>query len=654
MCGFVGVFDPEQVNEELLRRMVSTIHHRGPDDRGVWCDAGAGVGLAHARLSILDLSSAGHQPMRSVIGRYVIAFNGEIYNHLSLRAELEKSALTTDPSPASKREETLWRGHSDTETLLAGFEAWGIEATVKKSVGMFAFAVWDRLTRTLTLGRDRLGEKPLYYGWQGRTFLFGSELKALRVHPVFRAEIDRDALVAFMRYSYIPAPKSIYSGIHKLLPGTLLRVRAGERADSKPVPYWSLLDEARQGLQTVFLGSDSEALEGLEAKLSRAVALQQIADVPLGAFLSGGIDSSMIVALMQAQSSRPIHTFTIGFDDHQYNEAVHARAVARFLGTDHTELYVTPEEAREVILRLPMLYDEPFGDSSQIPTFLVSQLARRSVTVSLSGDAGDELFGGYNRYAWARKLLKYPAPLRRMLAGGLTALSPSQWDRIYSAMQPMLPSSLRVRLPGDKAHKLAQVLEVDSDAAIYQRLISTWPNPDELVVGGHDSADLSKAWGELDEFGAPENRMMALDALNYLPDDILCKVDRAAMGVSLETRVPFLDHRVVEFAWRLPMHMKMRNGQGKWILRQLLYKYVPKELIERPKMGFGVPIDVWLRGPLREWAEDLLSETRLKRENFFNPAPIRQKWAEHLSGQRNWQYHLWNVLMFQAWLERQV
>jgi asparagine synthase (glutamine-hydrolysing) len=642
MCGFAGSLGHVACDENSLRRMVATLNHRGPDDRGLWFDQSAAIGLVHARLSILDLSAAGHQPMSSASGRYVIVFNGEIYNHLNLRGELEQSSRTLN-----------WRGHSDTETLLAGFYAWGIEGTLLKSVGMFAFAVWDKQTHTLTLARDRLGEKPLYYGWQGDTFLFGSELKALKAHPAFDAEIDRDALAAFMRYSYIPAPQSIYQGIHKLLPGTLLNVRAGKRNGSKPVPYWSLLGVARQGLQSQFTSSDAEALQGLEARLSEAVALQQISDVPIGAFLSGGIDSSTIVALMQSQSIRPIHTFTIGFDDLHYNEAVHARAVARHLRTEHTELYVTSEDALEVIPKLPMLYDEPFGDSSQIPTYLVSQLAQRSVTVSLSGDAGDELFGGYNRYAWTRKLLKVPVKLRRTLACLLTALSPAQWDRIYSAMQPMLLSSLRVRMPGDKAHKLSQVLAVDSDAAIYQRLVSTWAYPDAVVLGCRGLINLSQAWDELTDFDTPEHRMMALDALTYLPDDILCKVDRAAMGVSLETRVPFLDHRVVEYAWRLPLHMKIRNGQGKWILRQLLYKYVPKKLIDRPKMGFGVPIDAWLRGPLREWAENLLNESRLRQEGYFNSTAIRQKWLEHISGKRNWQYQLWNVLMFQAWLESQ-
>jgi asparagine synthase (glutamine-hydrolysing) len=642
MCGFVGSLGAGGCDENLLRRMVTTLHHRGPDDQGLWFDHSAAIGLAHARLSILDLSTAGNQPMSSASGRYVIVFNGEIYNHLKLRVELEHSEHAPN-----------WCGHSDTETLLAGFSAWGIEATLRKLVGMFAFAVWDTQTNTLMLARDRLGEKPLYFGWQGNTFLFGSELKALKVHPAFVAEIDRDALAAFMKHSYIPAPQSIYRGIFKLLPGTLLSVRAGKRTGSKSVTYWSLLDVARQGLGSPFTGSEIEALQGLEDRLFEAIALQQISDVPLGAFLSGGIDSSTIVALMQARSSRPIKTYTIGFHDLQYNEAAHARAVARHLGTDHTELYVTPEEARLVIPKLPMLYDEPFGDSSQVPTYLVSQLARRSVTVSLSGDAGDELFGGYNRYHWMRKLLKVPAPLRRLLACGLTTFSPVQWDKIYSAMQPMLPSSLRLRIPGDKAHKLSQVLGLDSDGEIYQYLASTWQYPDTIVLGGRGLTNPSQAWDELTDFDAPEYRMMLLDSLTYLPDDILCKVDRAAMGVSLETRVPFLDHRIVEYAWRLPLHMKIRNGQGKWILRQLLYKYVPKQLIERPKMGFGVPIDAWLRGPLREWAENLLNESRLLQEGYFKPGPIRQKWLEHLSGKRNWQCQLWNVLMFQTWLEAQ-
>lgn len=641
MCGFTGILGSGACDENTLRHMVSTLHHRGPDNQGVWCDPSAGIGFAFARLSILDLSPAGHQPMISASGRYVIIFNGEIYNHLTIRAELERG-----------KQAPGWCGHSDTETLLAGFEAWGIEAMIKRTVGMFAFAVWDKHNLTLTLARDRLGEKPLYYGWQGNTFLFGSELKALKAHPAFNRDIDRSALAAFMRYGYIPAPQSIYQGISKLLPGTILSLQTGEHSDTRPVPYWSLLDVARKGMQMPFAASDAEALTGLEIKLSEAVTIQQISDVPLGAFLSGGIDSSTIVALMQVRSLRPIHTFTIGFNEHHYNEAVHAKAVARHLGTYHTEYYVSPKEARAVIPLLPTLYDEPFADSSQIPTFLVSQLARRTVTVSLSGDAGDELFGGYNRYSWMRKVQRVPVLIRKLLADCITTLSPAQWDRMYALVQPMLPKSLQIRMPGDKAHKLVPVLAMGSAGAIYKQLTSIWANPDKLVLGGYETFSIVDKWNTLSDFGSSEHRMMALDLLTYLPDDILCKVDRAAMGVSLETRVPFLDHRVVEYAWRLPLNMKIRDGQSKWILRQLLNKYVPKELTERPKMGFGVPIDSWLRGPLKEWVEELLNESRLRQEGYLNPGPIRQKWADHLSGKRNWQYHLWNVLMFQAWYEQ--
>jgi len=639
MCGLTGVFGVgTDARPDRVSAMAAALRHRGPDDADVWCDEAAGIGIGHTRLAIVDLSAAGHQPMRSASGRYVLAFNGEIYNHDTIRAEL-----------AGEGRAPAWRGHSDTETLLAGIEAWGIAATITKVVGMFALAVWDAREGALTIARDRLGEKPLYYGWQGSAFIFGSELKALKAHPAFAAGLDRDALTAFIRYGYIPAPMSIFAGIHKLPPATLLTVTRGGARNGEPVPYWSLLDVARQGMREPFTGSDADAQRELEATLAAAVSGQQMSDVPLGAFLSGGIDSSLIVSLMQAQSSRPIHTFTIGFDSEQYNEAVQAKAVARHLGTDHTELYVTPEEARDVIPRLPTLYDEPFADSSQIPTFLVSQLARRHVTVSLSGDAGDELFGGYNRYSWVRKVMAVPAPARRLAAVVLSALSPTQWERVAAAARPLTPAALQVRMPGHKAHKLAAVLGVRSEAELFHRLISIHPDPESIVIDGRDPVDLRAAWDRLADFASTEQRMMALDALAYLPDDILCKVDRAAMGVSLETRVPFLDHRVVALSWRLPLHMKIREGQRKWILRQILYKHVPRELIERPKMGFGVPIDAWLRGPLRDWAEDLLGETRLSQEGYLRPGPIRRLWAEHLSARRDWQYPLWNVLMFQAW-----
>lgn len=642
MCGFIGILGPTAFNENTLNSMVSTLLHRGPDDKGIWFDETAGIGLAFARLSILDLSPAGHQPMVSVNGNYVITFNGEIYNHLAIRAELKRI-----------KQAPIWRGHSDTETLLAGIEAWGILETINRTVGMFAFALWDKHSRSITLGRDRIGEKPLYYGWQGNNFLFGSELKAFKAYPHFNADIDRNALSAFMRYGYIPAPQSIYQGIYKLLPGTLLTLQGDECCELKPIPYWSMVEVAKKGLQMPLICSDSEAIIGLGTRLSEAVSSQQISDVPLGAFLSGGIDSSMIVALMQSQSNQPIHTFTIGFDEKHYNEAVYAKEVARHLGTDHTEWYVSPEEARSVIPLLPTLYDEPFADSSQIPTFLVSQLAKQNVTVSLSGDAGDELFCGYNRYSWTRKIQSVPILMRKLLADSITKFSPAQLDRMYAIIQPVLPKSMQIRMPGDKAHKLSTILEMDSASAIYKQLTSTWVDLEELVLGSHETNGLADIWDALSGFDSSEHSMMAIDTLTYLPDDILCKVDRAAMGVSLETRVPFLDHRVVEFAWQLPLNMKIRNGQTKWILRQLLFKYVPKELIERPKMGFGVPIDSWLRGPLREWAEELLNESRLRQEGYLNPIPIRQKWVEHLSRKRNWQYQLWNVLMFQSWLSEQ-
>lgn len=648
MCGLAGFFCEKQFEsaDDLLRGMAGQISHRGPDADGYWHDDAAGVGLAHRRLSILDLSEAGSQPMHSPSGRFVIVFNGEIYNHNDIRQRLQ----TSSDAPH------VWRGHSDTETLLAGFDCFGVEATIKMVVGMFAFALWDRQTGTLTLGRDRLGEKPLYYGWQGDTFLFGSELKAMRAHPAFKAGVNRGTLSLFMRHAYIPAPYSIYEGIAKLSPGCLLSVSRGQR---EPVlyRYWSGAAVAEGGVANPYAGSDGQAIDELEVLLKDAVGRQMVADVPLGAFLSGGIDSSTVVALMQAQSSRPVKTFTIGFHEEGYNEAEHAMAVAKHLGTDHTELYVTAAQAMDVIPRLPALYDEPFADSSQIPTFLVSQLARQHVTVSLSGDAGDELFCGYNRYQithklW-RKLSRIPLPARRLLARTLTSVSPDAWNRIARAAGPALPRAARVAQPGDKLHKGAGVLTSESVDDLYLGLVSQWQDPAAVVINGSESSTLlsgnAPALVGLDDV----ERMMALDLLTYLPDDILTKVDRAAMGVSLETRVPFLDHRVVEWAWRLPQSIKLREGQGKWILRQVLYRHVPQELIERPKRGFSVPIDAWLRGPLRSWAEALLDESRLKKEGYFHSAPIRQKWQEHLSGRRNWQYQLWNVLMFQMWLESQ-
>lgn len=644
MCGIAGFLSLARTEDPsaILVRMAAAIVHRGPDDAGVWTDEEAGVALAHRRLSILDLSPAGHQPMLSPSGRYVMVFNGEIYNHLTLRQRLAGYG---------------WRGHSDTETLLAGFERWGVEATLKMSVGMFAIALWDRETATLTLARDRLGEKPLYYGWQGDALLFGSELKALKAHPMFRAEIDRDALTLFLRHNAIPAPYSIYQGIHKLPAGTFLQAHAGQK-QARPMAYWSARAVAEAGQRNRFRGSDQEAVAELEQLLSQAVGGQMVADVPLGAFLSGGIDSTTVVALMQAQSARPVKTFTIGFDEAGYNEAEHAHAVARHLGTEHTELYVKPEEAQSVIPLLPGLYDEPFADSSQIPTYLVSRLAKSHVTVSLSGDGGDELFAGYNRYFWAqniwRRLGWLPQSVRAALAGVLTTLPPSAWNSAFRKFDRLLPANLRYANPGDKLHKLAGILAVRNAEEIYWGLVSHWRHPAQIVKDATEPATVltdASQWADVPDL---THRMMYLDTVTYLPDDILTKVDRAAMGVSLETRVPLLDHRVLEFAWTLPLGMKLRDGQSKWLLRQVLYRHVPKALIERPKMGFGIPLDVWLRGPLRAWAEELLSPTRLEAEGYFQSRPIQQKWREHLSGKRNWSYDLWDVLMFQSWLERQA
>lgn len=606
MCGLVGFLGGGRGRDAretaaILERMADAIVSRGPDDAGIWSDGAAAIGLAHRRLSILDLSAAGHQPMAGPSGRHVIVFNGEIYNHLDLRRELEQSGLAPGGGQG-------WRGHSDTETLLAGFAAWGIRATVQRCIGMFAFAVWDTQARVLTLGRDRLGEKPLYYGWQGAgdaaCFLFGSDLKALRAHPLCAAEVDRDALCLLMRHNYIPAPHSIYCGISKLPAGCLLTVSLEQRAPRVDA-YWSLAETAVSGVREPFTGSDPEAIDALEDLLKSAVRQQMLADVPLGAFLSGGIDSSAVVALMQAQSERPVKTFSIGFHEPGYNEAEHALAVARHLGADHTELYVTPQEAQDVIPLLPDLYSEPFADASQIPTFLVSQLARRHVTVSLSGDAGDELFAGYGRYLrnsrhWDR-IARVPLGLRKLAAGGIRALPPGAWNTMLGPLSPVLPGSLGAAPVGEKLHQGARKLSARRIDDLYLQSISRW-EPEGLVIGGREPQTCLRGRPLPLEGLDDVQRLMALDALVYLPDDILVKVDRAAMGVSLESRVPFLDHRVVEFAWRIPQSMKLRDGATKWILRQVLYRHVPRELIERPKKGFSVPVGHWLRGPLQDWA----------------------------------------------------
>ena len=666
MCGFAGFLATDVgalgSPEAVATRMAVAIEHRGPDDAGAWADAQAGIALGHRRLSIVDLSPAGHQPMHSAGEQFVLAFNGEIYNHLDLRAELE--AARTAPA---------WRGHSDTETLLAAFEQWGLEATLKRTVGMFAIALWDVRERTLHLARDRFGEKPLYYGWVNGAFVFGSELKALRAYPGFANLVSREALALYMRFTYVPAPHTIYQGIYKLEPGCLLSAcgQLPKMTDFQPLRppttgqgitlrrWWSLADVVEAGAKNQIV-DEQEALTALEARLGDAVRLQSLADVPLGAFLSGGVDSSAIVALMQKQATQPVKTFTIGFEEAGFDESDHARAVAHHLGTLHTELFVTAAEARDVIPRLPDMYDEPFADSSQIPTHLVCHAARQHVTVALSGDAGDELFGGYNRYFWGpriwRRLAWLPYPVRQALGKAISSLPVAGWDALGAPLNALLPGTQGIARVGDKAHKLAARLRGVQDMDdLYVSLVSEWQDPAQVVrgQGGAVVEPPSLLADPLPAAGVEDAtlRMMYRDSMTYLPDDILCKVDRAAMATSLETRVPFLDHRVAELAWQLPLSLKIRGNEGKWALRQVLYNYVPRELIERPKAGFGIPVGQWIRGPLRPWAESLLDEKRLVAEGYFHPAPIRQRWAEHLSGHRDHTPGLWAVLMFQAWLE---
>lgn len=655
MCGIAGFIDlrvqEPGTNTAVLGDMTAAIAHRGPDDSGVWVDNACGIALGHRRLSIVDLSPAGHQPMISVSGRYVLVFNGEIYNHKQLRADL--GANSSAPN---------WRGHSDTETILAGIEFWGLEETLRRCVGMFALALWDRECRQLCLARDRFGEKPLYFGWQKGVFLFGSELKALKAHPIFNAEINLDALALLLRHNYIPAPYSIYLGIQKLKPGHILELRSSklhsEGQDSQVMriwAYWSLADVVGKGLSKPFAGSDADASAELERVLSTSISQQMVADVPVGAFLSGGVDSSTVVALMQAQSSRKVKTFSIGFHESAFNEAVHAAAVARHLGTDHTEFYVTPDQTLNIIPRLASLYDEPFADSSQIPTYLLSELTRRHVTVSLSGDGGDELFGGYRRYVgtqvWWQRLQRLPIWLRRLMSRGLSVVPSSSWAILGDRASELFGGTVKLHGLGSRIEKLSGVLSATDGASLYRHFISHWPQPSQIVRNSMEPVtEISSPKLHLDNI---TEQMMFLDSITYLPDDILCKVDRASMGVSLESRIPLLDHRIAEFAWQLPLSMKVRQGSGKWLLRQVLYRYVPQSLIDRPKMGFAVPLDNWMRGPLRDWAESLLEEQRLRSEGFFNPDPVRQKWEEHLSGKRNWAFYLWDILMFQSWYEAQ-
>jgi asparagine synthase (glutamine-hydrolysing) len=613
--------------------MGHSIAHRGPDDSGYFLNSAMGVGLVHRRLAILDLSAAGHQPMTSASGRFVMVFNGEVYNFHEIRAELGKR---------------VWHGHSDTEVMLEAIERWGLDAAVNRFIGMFAFALWDCREQKLSLVRDRVGIKPLYYGHASGDFVFASELKAICEFPNFSRAIDRDVLAMYMRHGYIPAPHCIYEGLNKLAPGCILTIDSVGLAPQIK-RYWSPAAVAALGIKTPATGSDVETVEELHRTLISAVKLRMIADVPLGAFLSGGIDSSAVVALMQAQSNRPVKTFTIGFNEADFNEAIYAKKLAHHLGTDHTELYITPQQAMEVVPLLPTIYDEPFADSSQIPTYLVSKLARRSVTVSLSGDGGDELFGGYNRYLFAKRIYRVPKSARRVAAATIRTLSPAVFDAMYSCIRPVLPEKKRWAGIGDKAYKLAGYLNAEGAGSIYLRALSQCEDPAHFVPGSLEHDTVKQVIAGAAGLAAFEDQMMLADLQTYLPDDILTKLDRASMAVSLEARVPILDHRVIELAWRIPLGMKIRGGISKWILRQVLYRYVPQELVERPKMGFGVPIEHWLRGPLRHWAEDLLSQETLKQHDLLNVEAIRQKWKEHLSGRRNWQYLLWNVIVFQDW-----
>lgn len=648
MCGICGFYSKNSLTfNNVIQKMNSAISHRGPDSTGVWQDNTSGIIFGHQRLSIIDLSDAGNQPMMSNSGRFILTYNGEIYNHLEIRSELQKIDS-----------KIKWKGNSDTETLIEAIEIWGIEKTLQKIIGMFSFGIWDKKNRDLTLARDRVGEKPLYYGWQGngdnKVFLFGSELKALKQHPEFNGEINRNAIALHLRNNSIPDPYSIYKDIYKLLPGHYLQLKAHHLKNSS-LPehkiYWSLTETALNGINNRFKTSKEEIQRDLENNLQLSIEQQMISDVPLGAFLSGGIDSSTVVALMQSKSNRPVKTFTIGFSEDDLNEAEDAKKIAKYLGTEHTELYVSPEKALQVIPKLPMIYDEPFSDSSQIPTFFVSQLAKQDVKVAISGDGGDELFCGYSRYMLtnnrSKKFSLIPSLFKKILAQGIKSINQNTWNNLIR----LLPDNKNFKNFGHKMHKGANALEAKNFFELYHIICSDWLNPNEVVINGNEPinyyTELKKSISSLNNY----EKMMILDLMDYLPNDILVKIDRAAMTSSLETRMPFLSHKLIEFAWKIPHNLKFRNGEGKWILKQILNKYVPKNLTGRSKKGFSIPLDNWLRGPLKDWAENLLNEKRLSQEGYFDYKLIRKKWSEHLSHKNNWQLDLWNVLMFQAWID---
>jgi asparagine synthase (glutamine-hydrolysing) len=649
MCGIAGFWKQYADKntdwlDEIVSTMANTLIHRGPDDSGTWIDPDAGIAFGHRRLAIIDVSKAGHQPMISADGRFIITYNGEIYNFQKLRQQLEKKGHR-------------FRGHSDTEVMLASFVHWGVESCVKKFNGMFAFALWDRQNRQLWLARDRIGEKPLYYGVQNGTFFFASELKAIRAHPDFRPTINRDALASFLRFSYVPAPYSIYEGIKKLLPGHMLCFKS-PLSESNPQSYWSLEEVMHASNRDPFSGSEDEAVDELEEMLKQTVKSRMISDVPLGAFLSGGVDSSTVVALMQSQSDRPVNTFTVGFREIEFNEAVHAKKVARHLGTNHTELYVSPQDAMDVIPKLSEMYDEPFADSSQIPTHLISALARQHVTVALSGDGGDELFAGYNRYLHAQKRWKLiesiPIELRKVISGMLMSIPVNTVEKIYEKIQFFIPSRSRIPLFSEKFQKAAQTISVSDQIQLYKRLVSIIYMPERYLCSGTEYTSFIDDESLRKESSEFVSIMQKLDLMTYLPDDLLAKVDRASMAVSLETRVPFLDHDIIEFVMGLPLEFKVKNTNTKRLLRKVLYRYVPKELIERPKMGFTIPLGQWLRDPLKDWAQDLIEPDYLKKSGYFRSDEVLQMWDEHLKRRTNWGHQLWNILMFQSWLESNI
>ena len=644
MCGFVGLFGFNELSIEILKKMGSSMKHRGPDDNDIFIDHSKKIALAHQRLSILDLSKAGHQPMKSRSGRYIIVFNGEFYNHLDIRKYIETKFINQN---------IKWKGYSDTETLIECIDLLGLDETLQKVEGMFSFALFDNSNGILTLARDRMGEKPLYYGYNNGLFYFGSELKSFKSNPKFKPKIDQNSLSCLIKYNFIPAPLSIYENIFKLSPGKTisLNLDSNELIEKS---YWNIYEKINLEQKNI---SDSDYINNLNNLLKKTVAKQMISDVPLGSFLSGGIDSSTITALMQENSIKKIQSFTIGFDDFNYNEAIHAKKIANSIGTDHNELYLSSKDAINVIPNLSSVYDEPFADSSQIPTYLVSKMAKNKITVALTGDGGDELFGGYNRYVlgkrmWA-KISHFPYGIRKIFSKLISSVSPESYNLFFNNFFKLLPISSTYNNLGDKLHKGSRVMLAKNSEELYEYFISHWMDVNEVVRNRNNRSLTNISFNKEIDSNDLIFKMMLTDLTAYLPDDILCKVDRAAMANSLETRLPMLDHNVVELALQIPMNLKLKNKVGKWILREILYKYVPKDLVERPKMGFGIPLGSWLRGPLKDWAGDLLSQNTIKNQNYLEYGPIDQCWKEHLSGKHNWSTSLWSILMFQEWLSNQ-